>query len=327
MADRIGYAVIGCGEHAMRGHVIPGNDVPELRLVGVFDLSDEKMVAARGARVGRTNFTRYKSEEHLLLDPEVQAVVIATPDAGHAASMLRAVAHSKHVLCEKPLAVTHADLDLLSKSIVEARLGGLVVTSCHPRRFDTPYLWLKKNLAKWREAYGQALMLELDFTYHKPSKVGLHTGLLADHFNHEFDLLNWLFGHKAAEVQRLHDSHTRYLAVGMRADGIGFSFHGTRLLEGAHFRESVRLRFERGDITLDCSNGMASIHDSESGAHFLSLAGPTDYATRFRGVMANFAAAILGREPNYLSQQDLLANAESCVALTNNIRYTYRPPS
>lgn len=323
MTDRIGYAVIGCGEHAMRGHVIPADDVPELELIGAFDLDPAKMAAVRDSRPDNLFFSAYESEDALLDDPRVRAVVIATPDADHAASMMRAVARGKHVLCEKPLAVTPADLGLLSRSIVDARLGGLVITSCHPRRFDPPYLWLKKNLPKWRDAYGQALTIELDFTYHKPSKVGLHSGLLADHFNHEFDLVNWLFGHVSTEVKSLHDSDTRYMAVGMRADRIGFSFHGTRLLEGSHFREFVRLRFERGDVTLDCSNGMASIHDHESGARYMSLAGKTDYAARFRGVMANFAAAILGHEPICLGQQDLLANAESCVALTRDTRYSY----
>ena len=325
MMKKVRYAVIGCGEHALRGHVVPGNEVPALELVGVFDPDDAKMRAVRDARTVQTDFTCYKSETALLEDADVDAIMIASPDRHHMSSLVAAIGEGKHVLCDKPLVVDPLDLHSLDQMLGRAEKRKLVVTSCHPRRFDPPYLWLKKNLDSTKATFGDVQSLELDFSYHKPSKTGLHAGLLADHFNHEFDLTHFLFGHAPAIVHRLHDGDMRYVAVGMRDDGIGFSFHGTRLLEGQHYREFARIRFASGQVDLDCSTGLAVIHDHETGRKREIRPGRTDYAVRFRAVMANFVGAVLGKTPNYLTRQDLRANAESCVRLTLSSHYLYRP--
>lgn len=321
---KVRYAVIGCGEHAIRGHVVPGLAVPALHCAGAYDPDRSAVDALLEARGTGGPFTRYDSEEALLDDDGIDAIVIVSPDRFHAATLAAAVARGKHVLCDKPLAASVADLRILRAALERAEAEDVVVTSCHPRRYDPPYLWLKL----WIEGtttFGRLQALELDFSYHAPSKTGLHSGLLADHFNHEFDLLHFLCGHAPAQVHRLLDGHDRYMAVGMREDGIGFSFHGTRRLESRHYREFVNLRFERGDVDLDCSTGGAVVHDHESGKKDLVQVAKTDYALRFRGVMANFAAACRGEAPSYLTRQDLIANAESCVYLTDAPSYGYRP--
>lgn len=75
------------------------------------------------------------SYEALLADPEVRAVYIATPHPQHLAWVERAAAAGKHILCEKPLAMTHAD----AAKAVEAcrRRGALLMEAfmyrCHPQ--------------------------------------------------------------------------------------------------------------------------------------------------------------------------------------------------
>lgn len=321
---KVRYAVLGCGEHAIRGHVVPSLIVPTLHCTGAYDSDDAKMIALRDARGAIGAFTRYLSETALLEDDGIDAVVIVSPDRFHATTLASAVAHGKHVLCDKPLAANVDDLRTLRRALDEAEERGLVVTSCHPRRFDPPYLWLKLWI-DGTTTFGALQSIELDFSYHAPSKTGLHSGLLADHFNHEFDLLHFLCGHAPAQVHKLVDGDTRYMAVGMREDGVGFSFHGTRKLESLHYREFVRLRFERGDVDLDCSTGAAVVHDHESGKKDLVHSAKTDYEKRFHGIMANFAAACRDEAKNYLTRQDLVANAESCVYLTDCPQYGYRP--
>jgi predicted dehydrogenase len=325
MAEQVQYAVIGCGDHALRGHIIPGDDVPELKLLGVYDPDAARMRAASDAKPIYAGFTRYESEESLMADDRIDAVVICSPDRFHVPSLASAIEHGKHVLCDKPLASTLEDLRPLRRTLELAHARKLVVSSCHPRRFDPPYQWLKREVLTDQWVFGDVQDLHLDFSYHKPTKQGLHAGLLSDHFNHEFDLLHFLFGHAPAELHRLHDGQDRYLVNGMRDDGISFTFHGTRKLEQQHYREFVRLRFARGEVTLDCSTGQAVLHDHETGQRMLRHPGKTDYALRFRAVMANFAGAILGLTANYLTTKDLLANAESCVHLTRTKLYTYRP--
>ena len=67
-----------------------------------------------------------------LNDPEVEAVVLATPHSLHTAQIAAAVAAGKHIFCEKPLALTKAEAE---RSVALCRDAGLVLGMGHERRF------------------------------------------------------------------------------------------------------------------------------------------------------------------------------------------------
>ncbi|HTM68687.1 MAG TPA: Gfo/Idh/MocA family oxidoreductase [Candidatus Binatia bacterium] len=317
---KVRYAVIGCGEHALRGHAIPGKEVPNLELVALCDPSQDQMLKfeeAYGAPLDKRT-----SEKDVLADPGVDAVLIASPDRFHAESLFDAIFAGKHALCEKPLATDRHDLQAVVTALARAGEKGLVVTSCHPRRCDPPFLWVKEHLPSFVDQYGPVIGIDFDFSYHKPGKQGLHVGLLMDHINHEYDLMNFLFGRSKATARKLVDSQTRYHAVGIRKDGIAFSFAGTRLLERRVYPEYCRLRFERGSLEVDCGRGVAEVRGHDTGATTPRYAGETDYRLRFVAVMANFAASVLGAEANYLAHEDLLGNTEIGIALTEGDAWT-----
>ena len=70
-----------------------------------------------------------------LNDPEVEAVVLATPHSLHTAQIAAAVAAGKHIFCEKPLALTKAEAE---RSVALCREAGLVLGMGHERRFEPP---------------------------------------------------------------------------------------------------------------------------------------------------------------------------------------------
>lgn len=70
-----------------------------------------------------------------LSDPDVEAVVLATPHALHGAQIEAAVAAGKHMFCEKPLALTKAGAE---KAVRLCRDAGLVLGMGHERRWEPP---------------------------------------------------------------------------------------------------------------------------------------------------------------------------------------------
>lgn len=79
----------------------------------------------------------YDTVEELCADPEIEAVYVATPHQQHAAHVIAAARAGRHVLVEKPMAVTLAECEAMNAA---ARAAGVQVIVGHSHSFDAPYL-------------------------------------------------------------------------------------------------------------------------------------------------------------------------------------------
>jgi predicted dehydrogenase len=225
---------------------------------------------------------------------------------------------------EKPLAIDPDQLAALPDILEEASENGLIVSSCHPRRYDPPYMWLKDSLPTLREQFGEPMQVRCDLSYHKPVLSWKHDrGLLLDHANHEIDLINYLFGPGSFEATRLADAHDRYQVSGMRDDGISFDFFGTRRLDAQTYPEWASIRFEAGEVKIDTHKDIAHIANHENSEEVKLLIPPTDYELRGSATMKNFGDAIVGLTDCYLSPQDLYVNTALSVNLTHQKTWRY----
>ncbi len=309
----IGYGVIGCGMHALRGHVEPAAGIKVLKFVSAYDPKPDQ--AAKLCALGH-KARSYTEPLAIFKDSKVHAIVICSPDQHHIVQLGGAIIHKKHVLVEKPAATTIEGLSDLEGFLRSAREKEIVVSSCHPRRYDDLYMKIQELIPHWTGLYGKVQSIGLDFSYHAPTRTGLHTGLLADHLNHEYDLMNFLLGRRAVEAHRLYDREDRYHAVGTREDDITFSFTGTRKLKAKEYREWLTIRFAKAQLTVDANTGMARLRDDETGAEHWPNLPHSPYEVKFRRVMENFAGAINGEEDCYLTHDDIVANTAICVHLT-----------
>ncbi|MBQ6475687.1 MAG: Gfo/Idh/MocA family oxidoreductase [Clostridia bacterium] len=113
---KIKWGVLGTANIA-RGRTIPGMRLAENCIMeAVAGRSLEKAEAFRE----QFGFNKaYGSYEELLADPEVEAVYICLPNTLHKEWSIRAAKAGKHILCEKPLAPTAADIEEMFRAAEE----------------------------------------------------------------------------------------------------------------------------------------------------------------------------------------------------------------
>src|SRR5688500_8406481 len=105
--QRVRIGVIGVGLFGGR-HVAALSDIPYVEVAAVADADAARLeeVATR-YQVAR----RYANGLDLAADAELDAVVVATPEALHRAYVIAALEHGKHVLVEKPIATDVAEAE------------------------------------------------------------------------------------------------------------------------------------------------------------------------------------------------------------------------
>ena len=108
--ERVGFAIVGLGSYAT-GYIMPNlGNTKNAKLTALVSGSDEKLSAV-GAAYGIPEEHRYGYEnfDDIADDDAVDVVYIITPNVFHRDLVERAFAAGKHVLCEKPMAVTTED--------------------------------------------------------------------------------------------------------------------------------------------------------------------------------------------------------------------------
>jgi predicted dehydrogenase len=111
----IGLGLISCGGMAM--HLArQAKQLPQARFVSVCDV-DAARASAAGKELEARPETDYRA---VIANPEVKAVIIATPGFLHAEPTIAAAQAGKHVFCEKPMATTLADCDRMESACRKA---------------------------------------------------------------------------------------------------------------------------------------------------------------------------------------------------------------
>ncbi len=127
-------AIIGFG--GMAGwHVEKIRENNFVNLVGAYDIKPEQMQKARDIGI-----RAYESEAELLADKSIDFVVIATPNDVHKEIAIRSMAAGKHVICEKPVAMSSAEL---IEMIEASHKYDRIFTVHQNRRWDGEFLVMR----------------------------------------------------------------------------------------------------------------------------------------------------------------------------------------
>jgi predicted dehydrogenase len=128
---KVGYAVIGLGRIA--GHFMPGvrnsSNSQITALVSGHRDKAERIAAEYG--VPSSSIYSYEDFDQIAENKSVQAVYVALPNSMHAEYANRAAKAGKHVLCEKPMAISVAECEEMISTCKKASVKLMIAYRCH----------------------------------------------------------------------------------------------------------------------------------------------------------------------------------------------------
>lgn len=136
-SEKLGVVVIGAG-WAGRVHLKCWSEVPNTELVGVCDTN---LAAAQKAATDFGAKNVYATLKEALAAPNTHVVSVCTPNMFHRECVVAALGAGKHCACEKPLAVTPAEIEAMIAA--RDRAGKLLMTTQH-MRFENQTQSLKR---------------------------------------------------------------------------------------------------------------------------------------------------------------------------------------
>ncbi|MBR0715563.1 Gfo/Idh/MocA family protein [Bradyrhizobium liaoningense] len=180
----IGIGVIGTGVMGAEHARILRHETPGAHLAGICDADATRAQAvASGATV-------FSDPQSLIASDQIDAIVIASPDATHAALTLASIEAGKPVLCEKPLASSAANaLDVVQ---AEVALGRRLIQVGYMRRFDPGYQQIKR-IKDAGELGGPVLLHNVHRNVRAPEWFD-GSMAITNSFVHEIDVSRWLLG-------------------------------------------------------------------------------------------------------------------------------------
>ena len=167
-SKRVGYAVIGLGHISQRA-ILPGfRHAKVSRLIALVSGDGEK--AKRLAeQFGAKHTYTYDTFDECLLNPQVEAVFIATPNSTHLEFALKAARAGKHVLCEKPLAITTVQC----RQMIEAcGKNGVKLMTAYRKHFEPSAIEFKHLIASGK--LGRLKIIHTAFTVLLPPGDSWH---------------------------------------------------------------------------------------------------------------------------------------------------------
>ena len=173
---------------------------PAIRLTAAADPRPEARTRFGHDFAGRA----YATVEAMCADPDIDAVYVASPHALHVDHVRIAAAHGRHILCEKPMALTIAECQSM---IAAARDAHVHLMIGHSHSHDLPYLHARALIDTG--AFGAVRMITAlnftDFLYRPRRPEELDTaqggGVIHNQAPHQIDIVRLLAGRPATAIR------------------------------------------------------------------------------------------------------------------------------
>jgi UDP-N-acetyl-2-amino-2-deoxyglucuronate dehydrogenase len=250
----IRYGIVGCG-HIAKKHVAAIKAVEGAELVAVCDTNEERL--SEFAVDGVRGYADLKD----MLASDVDVVCICTPSGIHAPLTIQAAEAKKHVIVEKPMALTLEDAD---RMIDACEKNGVKMAVVHPNRFRPAVVELRKQLEQG--AFGKIGHANATVRWNRNQAYydqapwrgtkAMDGGVLMNQAIHNMDLLLWMMG-DIEEISSYHATRIRNIeAEDTSVSVIRFKNGALGVLEAAvtiypkNLEESLSIFGEKGTAVI-----------------------------------------------------------------------------
>lgn len=194
----LGFALLGCGRIAKKhADILEGGLIASAKLVAVCDVSEAK-ARQFGEKYGVPWFVDMHAMMEELRD-RIQVVCVLTESGNHCRHTVELAQYGKHVVVEKPMALTLDDADLMIRVCDEARIKLFVVKQ---NRYNLPVQKLRQTLEAGR--FGKLVLGTVRVRWCRTQKYydqdpwrgtwALDGGVFSNQASHHVDLLEWMLG-------------------------------------------------------------------------------------------------------------------------------------
>jgi len=193
---KLRFAIVGCGRISKKhSELLGGNQIENAELVAVCDTNKEKAIALSL----RFSIPYYTDMDRMMQCEEIDIVSVLTESGSHAENVIKLSKYKKHIIVEKPMALTLRDADEMIKACSENNCKLFVVNQ---NRFNLPVRKLKEAMNNGR--FGKLVLGTVRVRWSRNQeyydqaawrgKWASDGGVLANQASHHVDLIQWLMG-------------------------------------------------------------------------------------------------------------------------------------
>ncbi len=250
-------ALIGCGR-VSENHLAAITGSPFSHLVAVCDLDPAK-AQAKGEKYQVPFYTDYHAM--MKAHPEIELINIATPTGYHARHVIDVARHGRHIIVEKPMALTVADCDAMIKACAKNNCRLFVVKQ---NRFNPAVQVTRRALEEGR--FGKMVLGTVRVRWHRTQRYyeqdnwhgtwELDGGVMSQQASHHLDLLQWFMGPiesmQCQAATRLMDIEVEDTAAALfrfKSGALGI-FEATVAARPEDLEGSLSLMGEKGSIII-----------------------------------------------------------------------------